>query len=122
VLAAGQAGFELVGPGEKVRPLNLATKQYDVLSLQQFQVGSRVVFSLVADRPQTGNMEEERPLFAGVLQPRTASGKVTALGEIPLPDKLLSLVRRGQQDRGAAQGGRRREGDCDLLTVVSFRR
>jgi len=57
VLAAGQAGFELVGPGEKVRPLNLATKPYDVLSLQQVQVGSRVVFSLVADRPEKGNMK-----------------------------------------------------------------
>ncbi len=87
VLAAGQAGFDLVGPGEKVRPLNLATKQYDVLSLQQFQVGSRVVFSLVADRPEKGNMEEAGRYSQAFFSLEPGSGQVTALGEIPLPDK-----------------------------------
>ncbi len=87
VLAAGQAGFELVGPGEKVRPLNLATKPYDVLSLQQVQVGSRVVFSLVADRPEKGNMEEAGRFAQAFFSLEPASGKVTALGEISLPDK-----------------------------------
>jgi len=87
VLAAGQAGFELVGPGEKVRSLNLATKPYDVLSLQQVQVGSRVVFSLVADRPEKGNMEEAGRFAQAFFSLEPASGKVTALGEISLPDK-----------------------------------
>jgi len=87
VLAAGQAGFELVGPGEKVRPLNLVTKPYDVLSLQQVQVGSRVVFSLVADRPEKGNMEEAGRFAQAFFSLEPASGKVTALGEISLPDK-----------------------------------
>jgi hypothetical protein len=110
VLAAGQSGFELVGPGEKVRPLNLATKQYDVLSLQQFQVGSRVVFSLVADRPQTGNMEEEGRYSQAFFSLEPASGKVTALGEIPLSDKHPCPWSAGGNKiavlRKAADGGR----------------
>ena len=110
VLAAGQAGFELVGPGEKVRPLSLATKQYDVLSLQQFQVGSRVVFSLVADRPQTGNMEEEGRYAQAFFSLDPTSGKVTALGEVSLPDKHASPWSAGGNKiavlRKAADGGR----------------
>jgi hypothetical protein len=110
VLAAGQAGFELVGPGEKVRPLNLATKQYDVLSLQQFQVGNRVVFSLVADRPQTGNMEEEGRYSQAFFSLEPTSGKVTALGEVPLPDKHPCPWSAGGNKiavlRKAADGGR----------------
>ena len=87
VLAAGQAGFDLVGPGEKVRPLGLAHKEYDVLSLSQYQVGSQVVFSLVADRPERGNMEEAGRYSQAFFSLEPTSGKVTALGEIPLPDK-----------------------------------
>jgi hypothetical protein len=110
VLAAGQAGFELVGPGEKVRPLKLATKQYDVLSLQQFQVGNRVVFSLVADRPQTGNMEEEGRYSQAFFSLEPMSGKVTALGEVSLPDKHPCPWSAGGNKiavlRKAADGGR----------------
>jgi hypothetical protein len=87
VLAAGQAGFDLVGPGEKVRPLQLAHREYDVLSLAQFQVGNRVVFSLVADRPEKGNMEEAGRYSQAFFSLEPESGKVSALGEIPLPDK-----------------------------------
>jgi hypothetical protein len=110
VLAAGQAGFELVGPGEKVRPLNLATKQYDVLSLQQVQVGSRVVFSLVADRPEKGNMEEAGRFAQAFFSLEPTSGKVTALGEISLPDKHPCPWSAGGNKiavlRKAADGGR----------------
>jgi hypothetical protein len=91
VLAAGQAGFELVGPGEKVRPLDKAVdhREYDVLSLQQVQVGNRVVFSLVADRPgsRPSDMAEAGRYSQAFFSLEPTSGKVTALGEIPLPDK-----------------------------------
>jgi hypothetical protein len=87
VLAAGQAGFDLVGPGEKVRPLQLAHREYDVLSLAQVQVGSRVVFSLVADRPEKGNMEEAGRFSQAFFSLEPGSGKVIALGEVPLPDR-----------------------------------
>jgi hypothetical protein len=87
VLAAGEAGFELVGPGEKVRPLNLDHRAYDVLSLVQVQVGSQVVFSLVADRPEKGNMEEAGRFSQAFFSLEPTSGKVTALGEVPLPDQ-----------------------------------
>lgn len=52
VLAEGQNGYELVGPGEKVRPLNLTVpaQDYDRSTLQQHQIGNKVVFSLLADR------------------------------------------------------------------------
>ena len=110
VLAAGQAGFELVGPGEKVRPLNLATRQYDVLSLQQVQVGSRVVFSLVADRPEKGNMEEAGRFAQAFFSLEPTSGKVTVLGEVPLPDKHSCPWSAGGNRiavlRKAADGGR----------------
>ena len=110
VLAAGQAGFELVGPGEKVRPLKLVTQQYDVLSLQQFQVGNRVVFSLVADRPQTGNMEEEGRFSQAFFSLEPTSGKVTELGEVSLPDKHPCPWSAGGNKiavlRKAADGGR----------------
>ena len=88
LLAAGQAGFELVGPGEKVRPLDemVAHQAYDRLSLQQVQVGNRVVFSLVADRPGTRNMEEVGRYSQAFFSLEPDSGKVTALGEIPLSD------------------------------------
>jgi hypothetical protein len=110
VLAAGQAGFELVGPGEKVRPLDLAHREYDVLSLVQYQVGSRVLFSLVADRPEKGNMEEAGRFSQAFFSLEPASGKVTALGEIPLPDKHPCPWSAGGNRiavlRKAADGGR----------------
>jgi len=87
VLAAGQAGFELVGPGEKVRPVEFDHRAYDVLSLVQVQVGSHVVFSLVADRPEKGNMEELGRFSLAFFSLEPTSGKVTALGEVPLPDQ-----------------------------------
>jgi hypothetical protein len=67
--------------------LGLAHKEYDVLSLSQYQVGSQVVFSLVADRPERGNMEEAGRYSQAFFSLEPTSGKVTALGEIPLPDK-----------------------------------
>jgi len=90
VLATGSAGFELVGPGEKVRPVDriVAQPEYDRSSLQQVQVGNRVVFSLLADRPgnKKDDMEEAGRYSQAFFSLEPESGRVTALGEIPLPD------------------------------------
>jgi hypothetical protein len=90
VLAEGQKGFELVGPGETVRPINLTVpvQDYEPTSLQQRQVGNKVLFSLVADRPgRKGDMKEEARFALGFFSLDPGSGKVTVLGEVPLPDK-----------------------------------
>lgn len=92
VLAAGtQKGFELVGPGEKVRPLRLPLplSDYDLASLEQRQVGSKVLFSLVADRPgrTRGDTEEAGRYALGFFSLDPGSGKVTVIGEIGLPDR-----------------------------------
>jgi hypothetical protein len=91
VLAEGQKGYELVGPGEKVRPLNLTlpVQDYDPTSLQQRQVGNKVVFSLLADRPgrKKGDMKEETRFALDFFSLDPGSGKVSVIGEIGLPDK-----------------------------------
>jgi hypothetical protein len=91
VLAEGQKGYELVGPGEKVRPINLTVpvQDYDPSSLQQHQVGNKVVFSLLADRPgrKKGDMKEETRFALDFFSLDPASGRVTVLGEVGLPDK-----------------------------------
>lgn len=91
VLAEGQKGYELVGPGEKVRPINLTlpVQDYDPASLQQHQVGGKVVFSLLADWPgrTKGDMREETRFALDFFSLDPGSGKVTVLGEVALPDK-----------------------------------
>jgi hypothetical protein len=91
VLATGQKGYELVGPGERVRSLKLPVPQqdYDPTSLQQRQVGSKVVFSLLADRPgrKPGDMREAARYALGFFSLDPGSGKVSVIGEIGLPDK-----------------------------------
>lgn len=90
VLAEGQKGFELVGPGEKVRALDLTVpvRDYDPTTLEQRQVGSKVVFSLLADRPgRTGDMKEQGRYALGFFSLDPVSGKVTVIGEVALPDR-----------------------------------
>jgi hypothetical protein len=91
VLAEGQKGYELVGPGEKVRPLNLTVpvQDYDPTTLQQHQVGNKVVFSLLADRPgrKKGDMNEETRFALDFFRLDPASAKVTVIGEVGLPSK-----------------------------------
>jgi hypothetical protein len=91
VLAEGQKGYELVGPGEKVRPINLTVpvQDYDPSTLQQHQVGNKVVFSLLADRPgrKKDDMKEETRFALDFFSLDPASGKVTVLGEVGLPNK-----------------------------------
>jgi hypothetical protein len=90
LLAAGKVGFELVGPGEKVRTLEpgISLQDFDLSTLQQTQVGSRVVFSMLADRPNAGKGVSEAGRYALAffsLEPNSA--KVTALGEVPLANR-----------------------------------
>jgi hypothetical protein len=91
VLGEGQNNYELVGPGEKVRTLRLPVpaKDYDPTTLQQRQVGSKVVFSLLADRPGRGQgAKEESSRYAlGFFSLDPGRAKVSVIGEIPLPDK-----------------------------------
>jgi hypothetical protein len=91
VLAEGQQGYELVGPGEKVRPIDLTVpkQDYDPTSLQQHLVGGKVVFSLLADRPgrKSGDMNETARFALAFFSLDPASAKVSVIGEIPLPDK-----------------------------------
>jgi hypothetical protein len=91
VLAEGQKGYELVGPGEKVRPINLPlpVQDYDPSSLQQHQVGNKVVFSLLADRPgrTKGDMKEETRFALDFFSLDPWSGKVSVIGEVGLPNK-----------------------------------
>jgi hypothetical protein len=92
VLAEGDKGFELVGPGEKVRPINLTVpvQDYDRTSLDQRPLGNKVIFSLLADRPgRKGDMKEESRFALDFFSLDPSSGKVTVLGEVPLPDKQL---------------------------------
>ena len=91
VLAEGQKGYELVGPGEKVRPINLTVpvQDYDPSTLQQHQIGNKVVFSLLADRPgrKKGDMKEETRFALDFFSLDPGSGKVTVIGEVGLPSK-----------------------------------
>jgi hypothetical protein len=90
LLAAGRVGFELVGPGEKVRTLEpgISLQDYDLSTLQQMQVGGRVVFSLLADRPSAGKGSNETGRYAlAFFSLEPSSAKVTVLGEVPIADR-----------------------------------
>ncbi len=91
VLAEGRQGYELVGPGEKVRTLNLTVpvQDYDPTTLQQRWIGNRVVFSLLADRPgrKKGDMNEEKRFALDFFSLDPASAKVTVIGEVGLPSR-----------------------------------
>lgn len=91
VLATGQKGFELVGPGETVRPIQLTVpvEDYDVLSLDQRYVGNKIFFSLVADRPERtkGDLAESDRYKLGFFSLDPDRAKVTVIGEIPLTNK-----------------------------------
>jgi hypothetical protein len=89
VLAEGQTGgYELVGPGEQVRLIDLTVppQDYDGTTLQQQQVGGRIVFSLVADLPDRNGDRREAGRYAlDFFSLDPVSAKVTVLGEIGLP-------------------------------------
>lgn len=115
VLATGNQGFELVGPGEKVRPLSLpvSLQDYDRSTLDQRQLGGKVIFSLVADRPgRKGDMKEETRFALGFFSLDPGSGKVTALGEVPLPDKQVRPWSAGGNK--IAVGNKTRDGNREI--------
>jgi hypothetical protein len=108
------ARLELVGPGEKVRPLALPTKfsLYEARSLQQQPTASELYFSLTVD-PLNPDQVEAHHKGARVLhlfEVGLGSAQVTLLGEVPLEDadsyawaaggnKLAVLRRTGQSGR-----------------------
>jgi len=111
VLAAGEAGFELVGPGEKVRSLNLDHRAYDVLSAcfrSKWEARSCSRCWLTVRRRATWKRQAASPQAFFSLEP--TSGKVTALGEVPLPDQHPCPWSAGGNKiavlRKAADGGR----------------
>jgi hypothetical protein len=115
LLAAGPQGFELVGPGEKVRPLKLPVPEgdYDRSTLEQKQQGSSVLFSLLADRP--GKESERFALAFFSLDP--ASAKVTAIGEVPLGNK-----REARWSAGGKKIAVLRQGSDGQNEIVVFAR
>jgi hypothetical protein len=117
VLAEGQKGYELVGPGEKVRPLKLPVpaQDYDPTSLDQRQQGGKVVFSLLADRPgrQQGDMEEESRFALGFFSLDPGSGRVSVIGEVPLPDRTSAAWSAGGKRIAVAR--KTAEGNREIL-------
>jgi hypothetical protein len=83
-------GLELVGPGEKLRPLALPAKlaRYDAASLQQQQNGARLYLALVLDPlAAVSDPAERKPARAlHIFEVNAASARATLVGEIPLGD------------------------------------
>jgi hypothetical protein len=119
VLAEGQkGGYELVGPGEQVRPIDLTVpaQDYDGTTLQQRQVGGKIVYSLVADRPgRGGDMREAGRYALDFFSLDPASAKVTVIGEIALPDAQPSPWSAGGNKIAVA-----RKADDGNLEIVIY--
>ena len=83
-------GFELVGPGEKVRPLALPTKfsLYETASLQQKPSGGQLFFSLTVDplNPDQVAAQKKGTRLLHVFEVGLGSAKATQLGELPLEE------------------------------------
>jgi hypothetical protein len=108
------AGLELVGPGEKVRPLALPTKfsLYEARSLQQQPTASQLYFSLTVDplNPDQVAAHHKGARVLHLFEAGLGSSQATLLGEVPLEDadsyawaaggnKLAVLRRTGQSGR-----------------------
>ena len=108
------AGLELVGPGEKVRPLTLPTKfsLYEARSLQQQPSAGQLYFSLTVDplNPDQVAAHHKGARVLHLFEVGLGSAAATALGEVPLDDadnyawaaagnKLAVLKRTGQSGR-----------------------
>jgi hypothetical protein len=95
-------GLELLGPDERIRPLALPLKMsaYENGAISQQVSGGRLIFSLVRDAitedPASAGKRGDRALAFFSVEP--ASGKLTALGEVPLAE--------GQDYAWAAGGSR----------------
>jgi len=92
--------YELVGPGEKLRPLGFPGKPstYDMPSLEQQQNGGRLYMSLVfepvgggeGDGAGAGAAKPARALH--IFEVNAATARASELGEIPLGDDKVPFV------------------------------
>lgn len=111
-----EAGLELVGPADKLRPLPLPEKlsAFEPGAIVQQVVGGRLVFSLVrdpiTDDVATTGKRGARTLAFFAVEP--GSGKPSALGEIPLADgeefvwaaggNRIAVLKKTQENAGPA--------------------
>jgi hypothetical protein len=106
------AGLELVGPGEKVRPLGLPTKfsLYEAASLKQQPSASQLFFSLTVDplNPDQVAAQKKGARLLHLFEVGLGSAQATLLGQIPLEEaesyawaaggKKLAVLRRTRQN------------------------
>ena len=87
-------GLELVGPGDKLRPLALPTKfsLYEAASLQQQSSASQLFFSLTVDplNPDQVAAQKKGTRVLHLFEAGLGSAKATLLGQIPLDDDTQS--------------------------------
>ena len=88
------AGLELVGPGEKLRPLALPTKFsiYEAASLQQQPSAGQLFFSLTVDplNPDQVAAQKKGARVLHLFEAGLGSAKATLLGQVPLDDDSQS--------------------------------
>jgi hypothetical protein len=108
------AGLELVGPGDKLRPLKLPEKLslYETGSLQQQASGGRLFFSLTVDplNPEQVAAHKKGPRVLHLYEAAVGAARATRLGEIPLGEtqayvwaaggNKLAVVKRTQASGG----------------------
>jgi hypothetical protein len=82
------AGLELVGPADKLRPLALPAKleHFEPTDIVQQATGGRLIFSLVRDgiTDDVAATGKKGPRTLAFFAADAGSGKVTVLGEVPL--------------------------------------
>ena len=88
------AGLELVGPGEKLRPLALPTKfsLYEAASLQQQPAAGQLFFSLTVDplNPDQVAAQKKGTRALHLFEAGLGPARATLLGHIPLDDDTQS--------------------------------
>jgi hypothetical protein len=81
-------GLELVGPGEKLRPLGLPAKLslYEPASLQQQASGGRLYFSLTVDplNPEQVAAQKKGQRVLHLYEANAGTARATRLGRVPL--------------------------------------
>jgi hypothetical protein len=107
-------GLELVGPGEKLRPLNLPAKfsLYEAQSLQQQMSGGHLFFSLTVDplNPEQVAAQKKGARVLHLFEAAVGTAKATRLGQIPLGEtqayswaaagKKVAVLKRTQASGG----------------------
>lgn len=108
------SGLEIVGPGEKQRPLALPAKWalYESGSLQQQPSASHLFFSLTVDplNPDQVAAQKKGERLLHLFEAGVGNGKATLLGRVPLGEtqryawaaggNKLAVIRRTQQSGG----------------------